>query len=155
MTTLPSFLVRASLKSRYLTAFIFCEFVKSYYLCGSFVKVRGHYGAPPCRGPSGTPVFLWIDVNYAVSIVNQGVHIILPRRRKKLPRSGVLLTTRQRNMAYWQKTTPRRQGMMHPMRIWLPTRPNLYTLFCTWSWIYISAVSLRIVIFVVAKNDFL
>ena len=29
------------------------------------------------------------------------------------------------------------------------------TLFCTWSWIYISAVSLRIVIFVVAKNDFL
>ena len=57
---------------------------------------------------------------------------ILPRRRKKLLCSGVLLPTRQRNKAYWQKNKPRRQEMMPPMRIWLPTRPNTNTGFCTW-----------------------
>lgn len=57
---------------------------------------------------------------------------IMPRRRKKLLCSGVLLPTRQRNTAYWQKTAPRRQGMMPPTQIWLPTRPNPNKGFCTW-----------------------
>ena len=66
---------------------------------------------------------------------------ILPRRREKLARSGVLLPTRQRNKAYWQKTKPRRQEMMPPMRIWLPTRPNPNTGFFTWSQIPASLPS--------------
>ena len=44
------------------------DFRKSSIFALAF-KVRGHYGAPPCRNPNGFLYFLWVDINYTVSVI--------------------------------------------------------------------------------------
>ena len=44
------------------------DFRKSSIFALAF-KVRGHYGAPPCRDPKGFLYFLWVDINYTVSVI--------------------------------------------------------------------------------------
>lgn len=40
------------------------------------MKVRGHYGALHCRGPFGTPVFLWVDLKNTCAVVNPDLRYV-------------------------------------------------------------------------------